>query len=544
MKKADIILSSNCVFTGVQDEPIQASIAITKNKISAIGTKEEMELFIGENTQIYDLKDELILPGFHDFHLHLMMGSIIENESVHLFGSQSAEEAAVKVAKFSETRKDNEWIIGIGWDHTLWENQELPHRTILDKYISNRPVLLFNAEVHFAWINSKAIEVIHISKDTPDPEYGEIGKDTRGELTGILFEQAIGFATKFAYRFSKQKRTELFQKFLKSAARYGVTSVNDLFAAKISPNQLEDLDVYAEFDKRGLLTTRIHFSPELKMDLEEARYLQKNYQSDKLTFSGLKQFIDGVVTGHTAFLLEPYNDRPETRGEPTLSPETIEKLVSLADKEGFQIRFHAIGNAAIRLALNAFEKARKENGVRDSRHVIEHIEVLHPDDLKRFKDLGVIASVQPYHVALLEKGAYLKKIGEDRKQLFYPMKSLLNEGAVVTLGTDFPVVSLNPMLGIYNALTRKDAAGEPWEKGESITLAEALRYYTLTPAYGSFREHELGTIEVGKLADIIVLNKNLFAIPTEEIPKTEVKMTIMDGKIVYEYGSSDAHNKY
>ncbi|MFB3168557.1 amidohydrolase [Neobacillus sp. 179-C4.2 HS] len=534
MVKADIILSSNHVFTGVQDEPIKATIAIKDNKIIEIGPKEEIFSLMGDKTKVFDMEEELIIPGFHDFHMHIMMGSILQKDSAKLFDAASEEEVAEIIAKFAETRPNDEWIFGVGWDHTNWKKKVLPHRTTLDKYISDRPVLLFNAEVHYAWVNSKAIEMIQLTNDTPDPEYGEIGKDENGELTGLLFEHAIGYATEHAYKLPKQKRVQLFQDFLIETKRLGITSVNDLYGAKIAPNTLDDLEIFKEFDRKGLLTTRIHFSPELKMDLAEAKELRINYQSDKLTFSGLKQFIDGVVTSHTAFLLDPYKDRPETKGETTYPPDTIKQLVKKADKEKFQIRFHAIGNGAVRLALDAFEEARNENGERDARHVIEHVEVLHPDDVHRFRELNVIASFQPKHIELMESKAYTARINEDQKPLYYPIKTIVDTGAKIAFGTDFPVVPLNPMMGIYQAITRKDLNGKAWQKSEGVTLAQALKFYTATPAFGSFREKELGTLEVGKKADIVILNKNLFSISAEEILETEVKMTIMDGRVVYE----------
>lgn len=534
MVKADIVLSGNHVFTGLHEGTEKASIAIINNKIAAVGTQEEIQPMIGEQTVIHQFEDELIIPGFHDFHVHFMMGSLVQNDTVHLHDSESAEEGAKMVAAYAESRPNDEWIIGLGWDHTNWQHKELPHRKVLDRYISDRPVILFNAELHYAWINSKAIEVCGLTKDTPDPDYGEVGKDAMGELTGLLFEHAIGYATEFAYQFSEEKRTTLVKDLLTEAAKCGVTSVNDLFAANTAPKQVEDLEVYSHFEEQGILTTRIHFSPELQMDVDDANRLKEKYRSDKLVFSGLKQFIDGVVTGHTAYLLDVYKDRPETTGDITKHPDEIKQLVKQADKHGFQIRFHAIGNGAIRLALDAFEEAIRENGQRDTRHVIEHVEVLHPDDVQRFQELGVIASFQPSHVALMPKEAYTSRISEKQEPLYFPVKSIMDTEAAVSFGTDFPVAPLNPLLGIYHALTRKDLNGQSWEESEKISLTQAIKAYTTTPAYGSFRENELGTIEEGKLADIAVLNENLFEISIDKIPETEVIMTVMDGRVVYE----------
>ncbi|GIO19683.1 hypothetical protein J18TS1_27830 [Oceanobacillus oncorhynchi subsp. incaldanensis] len=534
MVKADIVLSGNHVFTGLHERTEKASIAIINNKIAAVGTQEEIQPMIGEQTVIHQFEDELIVPGFHDFHVHFMMGSLVRNDTVHLHDSESAEEGAKMVAAYAESRPNDEWIIGLGWDHTNWQHKELPHRKVLDRYISDRPVILFNAELHYAWVNSKAIEVCGLTKDTPNPDYGQVGKDAIGELTGLLFEHAIGYVTEFAYRFSKEKRASLIKDLLTEAAKYGVTSVNDLFAANTAPKQVEDLEVYSHFEEQGTLTTRIHFSPELKMDVDDANRLKEKYRSDKLAFSGLKQFIDGVVTGHTAYLLDVYKDQPETTGDVTKQPGEIKQLVKQADKHGFQIRFHAIGNGAIRLALDAFEEAIRENGKRDARHIIEHVEVLHPDDVQRFQKLGVIASFQPSHVALMPKEAYTSRISEKQKPLYFPVKTIMDTEAAIAFGTDFPVAPLNPLLGIYHALTRTDLNGQSWEGAEKISLAQAIRAYTITPAYGSFRENELGTIEEGKLADISVLNENLFEISIDKIPETEAIMTVMDGRIVYE----------
>lgn len=533
MVKADLVLSGNHVFTGLKETTEKASIAIINNKIAAVGTLEEIQPMIGEQTIVHQFEDELIVPGFQDFHVHFMMGSLVQNDMVHLHDSESAEEAAKMTAAYAESRPNEEWIIGLGWDHTSWQHKELPHKEVLDRYIPDRPVILFNAEVHYAWINSKAIEVCGITKDTPDPDYGKIGKDEKGELTGLLFEDAVGYVTEFAYRFSEEKRVSLIKGLLKEAAKYGVTSVNDLFGGNIGPKQEEDVKVYSQLEEQGILTTRIHFYPELQKDMEEANRLKEKYQSDKLTFSGLKQFIDGVVTSHTAYLLDSYKDRPETAGDLTKKPEEIKQLVKQADKHGFQIRFHAIGNGAVRLALDAFEEAKRENGQRDSRHVIEHVEVLHPDDVQRFQELGVIASFQPSHVALMPKEAYTSRISEQQQPLYFPVKTIMDTEATITFGTDFPVAPLNPLLGIYHAMTRIDLNGQSWEESEKISLAQAIKAYTTTPAYGSFRENELGTIEEGKLADMVVLNKNLFENSIEMIPETEVIMTIMDGRVVY-----------
>ncbi len=531
---ADVIISSNTVFTGLSDQPEPASIAIKDNKIVAIGTEEEIKHCAGEHTKIYQFKDQLIMPGFHDFHLHIMQGAVALN-SVNLFAARSEDEALEMIGEFAESKPENQWVIGFTWDAGYWDTQQLPTRHSLDHILPDRPALMFHAEGHYAWVNTKALEIANITRHSENPFYGIIGKDENGEPNGILYEKAMDAVIRHAFNFSNSQKNEIFSNFLAHAASLGVTAVNDLHGLKT----IESLDVFKEFEDNGKLTTRIHLWPALNGDLGHSKQLRETYQSDKLRVSGLKQFIDGVITARTAYLLEPYADQPETRGETSFPPETIKKWVVAADKEGFSIRFHAIGDGAIRLALDAYEEAQKTNGKRDSRHSVEHIEVIHPDDIHRFSELGVTVSMQPDHLAMSERGVYTEQIGAEREKYVFSINTLQKTGAKLAFGTDFPIDILNPLLQIYRAVTRIDSSGKTvWHPHECITLAEALKAYTSGPAYGTFREQELGTLEAGKLADIIVLERNLFEVLVEEIPDIKVLLTIVDGQVVYEYAGS------
>ncbi len=532
-KQADIVLSSQAVFTGLEDEPRPAAIAITDNKIIAIGSEEEIEPFIGEQTKVYKYDDELIMPGFHDFHLHVMMGSL-SLESVNLFAARSEEEAVNMVQEYGQAHPEEPWIIGFMWDSSYWDDQELPHRSSLDRVFPDRPVLLFHAEGHYAWVNSKALEIAGIDRDTENPPYGTIEKDEMGEPTGIVIERAIEPITRYAFDLSQARKTELFQGFLAEAARFGVTSVNDLFGTQMN-SRLDDFPLLQKFEEQGKLTVRIHLFPVLDGDLKRAEQLRKTYASDKLRVSGLKQFIDGVITSRTAYLLGSYADMPGVEGHAEFSLDTLTEWVVEADKAGFSVRFHAIGEGAIRMALDTFEEARKQNGVRDSRHSVEHVEVIHPTDIPRFKQLGVIASMQPDHFALSERNVYTERIGMEREKYVFAIRTLKDAGAKLAFGTDFPIDSLNPMRQLYRAITRVDSGGvDVWNPAERITLAEAIRAYTSGSAFGTFREHELGTLEVGKLADIAVLDRNLFDVSAEEILDAQANLTIVDGSVVFE----------
>ncbi|MFY0802525.1 amidohydrolase [Peribacillus frigoritolerans] len=531
---ADVIISSNTVFTGLSDQPEPASIAIKNNKIVAIGTEEEIKHCAGEHTKIYQFKDQLIMPGFHDFHLHIMQGAVALN-SVNLFAARSEDEALEMIGEFAESKPENQWVIGFTWDAGYWDTQQLPTRHSLDHILPDRPALMFHAEGHYAWVNTKALEIANITRHSENPFYGIIGKDENGEPNGILYEKAMDAVIRHAFNFSNSQKNEIFANFLAHATSLGVTSVNDLHGLKT----IESQDVFKEFEDNGKLTTRIHLWPALNGDLGHSKQLRETYLSDKLRVSGLKQFIDGVITARTAYLLEPYADQPETRGETSFPPETIKKWVVDADKEGFSIRFHAIGDGAIRLALDAYEEAQKTNGKRDSRHSVEHIEVIHPDDIHRFSELGVTVSMQPDHLAMSERGVYTEQVGAEREKYVFSINTLQKTGAKLAFGTDFPIDILNPLLQIYRAVTRIDSSGKTvWHPHECITLAEALKAYTSGPAYGTFREQELGTLEAGKLADIIVLERNLFEVLVEEIPDIKVLLTMVDGQVVYDYAGS------
>ncbi|MGJ7912911.1 amidohydrolase [Neobacillus sp. LXY-1] len=529
---ADIILSSEAVFTGLEDKPKPAAVAISENRIIAVGPFDEMETLIGDKTLVHHVGNQLIVPGFHDFHIHAMMGGLAL-ESLNLFEARSERQAVQMVQQFAESNEDAEWIIGFMWDSGYWEEKRLPDRSSLDEAIPNRPVILFHAEGHYAWVNSKALQIAKIDRHTPNPAYGIIEKGDDGEPTGILIEEATSLITNYAYDFSKEKKRNLYNAFQNEAVRFGVTAANNLYGTEML-SKLDDFELFKEIENDGKLNVRMHLFPALNGDIEEALHLRGKYQSDKLRVSGLKQFIDGVVTSRTAWMLEPYGDQPETCGMPAHSAEDIKKWVVEADQHGFSIRFHAIGDAAVRLALDSYENAQNINGKKDSRHAVEHIEVIHPEDISRFAELDVIASMQPNHFAISERGTYTERIGLEREKFVFAINSIKNTGAKLCFGTDFPIDSLNPLPQIYRAITRIDSGGkEVWNPKERIPLADALKAYTAGPAFGTFREHELGTIEEGKLADLVVLDRNLFEVSPEEILKASVQMTIMDGKIVF-----------
>lgn len=531
MIHADQVISSNAVFTGLSEQPEPASIAIKDNKIVCIGTMNEVKQLINENTVIYHYENELVMPGFHDFHLHLMLSGL-QLDSVDLSSAKSEEQAARLVYEYAQSNPDEEWIIGMQWDSSYWSPQQMPTRRSLDQLLQDRPVFLLHAEAHFAWLNSKALGLLDINEQTPDPPFGSYEKEN-GKLTGILYENAVTTASEKALNFSIEKKTRIIKRFMNEAAKYGITSVNDMFAPV--DEVLRDFDLLKQMDMSDALSIRIHLTPEIKEDLTFAHRLKNECCSGKLQFSGLKGFLDGIITGHTAYLLNPYKDKPDFRGEPSMAPEKLKNWVVNADRLGMRIRFHAVGDGAVRLGLDAFEEARKINGERDARHTIEHIDIIDPEDIPRFKKLGVIASFQPDLIAILERGIYERLIGKERLNYVFPIQTLIDSGAKIAFGTDSPVGrSLNPLIQIYSAVTRIDSSGRNiWNSKDRVTLSDAIKAYTIGSAYGSFREHEIGTLEVGKLADIIVLDRNIFETSIDDLLETKVKMTFTNGKIVF-----------
>lgn len=532
--RADIVIQGKRMFTGRGSGPKPGSIAIKNGTIINVGGEEEGETYVGSDTEVYRFDDELIMPGFHDFHIHLTMGCLYE-DCVNLANARSARETAQMVKQFADERPDDEWILGFSWYHIFWDEKVMPDRTILDELIPDRPVFLLNAECHGAWLNSKALEIVGIDGQTPDPPFGVIVKDDQGQPTGILLETAMKLADE-AFRIPERKARRLMERFMSKANRLGITSISDMLP--LPGFELGDPAFYRTLENEGKLSVRNFFLSPLDGDLERAKTLRKLYRSDVLRFAGLKQFLDGVPTTYTALMVDPYSDH-STRGEPFLPPEMIEEWVVAADKEGFRVRLHACGDGAVRLGLDVYEAAARQNGKRDARHTIEHIEVIHPDDIRRFSKLGVVASMQPEHLTITDAFAdniYRIRLGKERERYSWPIRTLVASGAHMAFGSDFPVVDIDPMLEIYRAVTRLHNDGEPkggWNPDEKITIAEALKYYTLGSAYGNFMEDKLGTLEAGKLADVIVLDRDLFMAETEEILEAKVKLTVMDGKVVY-----------
>ena len=535
---ADLILKSSCIFDSVKDAPFAGFVAVKGNKVAAVDENlENVNKWTGPDTEVHDMGDRLIMPGFHDSHTHLILAGMYKS-CVNLGKARSEEESVQMLKEYCDANPSEGWIYGFNWYHVFWDVKELPTKHSLDIYFPDRPVLLINAEAHGAWVNSKALEIAGVTKDTPDPFGGEIARDENGEPTGFLYESAMSTVTRHALELSAEQEAGFLKKFMEAAAQLGITSVVDV--QPYFGSDLGSLDVYTDLENRGELTVRITAASNLLGDLDKALENSKKYKSDKVRAHMLKQFVDGVFTTHTALVCEDYADAPGSKGTPLYQLDAMEDAVKEAHKRGLWIKIHAIGDWAVGFTVDAYEKAIREYGLNGCRHAVEHVELVPDGYLEKFRELSLIPSVQPEHVGLMptwEGEEYRYVLGEERAGKTWQFKSLLEQAGVLALGSDCPVVDNNPFYAIHRGVTRLHDDGLPeggWNPTEKLTVAEVLRGYTYGSAYGIGREHELGTLEPGKFADIVVVDRNLFESEPLEIRDARVDMTVMDGKIVYQ----------
>ncbi|MEH7108518.1 amidohydrolase [Bacillus sp. JJ1764] len=535
MNDVNYILKSNTIFTATEKEPISGAVAVKDNRIVAIGRMEELNELCGENTQIIDFGDKLLMPGFNDAHMHFPQGAVQTdpNFCINLIDCKSEEECVELVAKFAKENPDNQWIFGWGWYLPMWDNPQLPSKKTLDALGLDRPVFLNTFDCHTVWCNSIALDKAGITRNTPQPKSGEIGHDENGEPNGILSEfEAISPLNDLMFNECSIKSSLL--NCLSNFRKLGITAATDVHPSVINAHK-----TMHEIETEGDLTCRISMFPDITK-LDDAKKLDKHYHSDRLRIAGLKQFLDGVVEVHTACLSEPYADEPDCYGTLTWTQEEINEFVLAAEREGFAVKLHTIGDKAVTVALNAYENAQKVLGAKGLHHSIEHAETIKEKDIMRMARLNVLASVQPQHTFLgLSTGAYNVCLGDERTSFTWPFREILEAGAKLALSTDFPAsFSPNPILSIHGAVTRSTPyLGETAEgvyKEHAITLSEALIAHTRDAAYAVTFDSQLGTLEPGKLADIIVLDRNLFAIDPMEIKYAQVDMTMVDGAIVYE----------
>ncbi|HML36457.1 MAG TPA: amidohydrolase [Bacillota bacterium] len=517
-------------------ELIDGYLITEENRIVFTGTEDSAGPYLTKDTEVVDCTEKFIMPGFHDFHVHLLMGAMAEYGGILRY-AESEEEAARMIWENNKDRLDSEWIFGGAWDHFRWPGCGLPSKKSLDRYFPGTKVFLLNKECHGAWMNSKALEYFNITKDTPDPKDGYFSRDEKGEPDGYLHESATFLPlVEICEACGDEQIAEYTKAYAKTANSFGITSVGDV-ALKNSIRE----SGYRLLDDRGELNIRIHFAKPMMDDLESLIKLKGDYCGERVRFIGTKDFIDGTPMGHTGYMLEDYTDMPGFRSSPLIQREELIQRVSLMHEHDIKVRLHACGDAGVRLCLDAFEIAEKRYGIKDLRHCVEHIEATTPEDIKRFAELNVIASVQPEHLPKYDfkNHPFHSMIGEERMKYSWPFESLRKSGAVLAYGTDFPVADMSPFRGIYRSVARLTNEGEPeggFNPEERVGIHETLKAYTYGSAFAAGREHELGTLEAGKLADFIVLNENLFQCAEDRDLMFAIRpvMTVMDGRTVYE----------
>jgi len=536
-EKADLVILNGKVVTIDHDKPRAEAVAIIDDRIVAVGKNSRIRKYVDESsTEVIDAAGRLVIPGFNDAHAHF---GPVNPDYVELRYVTDPAVITGKVRDQVAKSKPGELIRGGHWEHEMFTTKEWPSKELIDAVSPDNPVVLSRADGHSVLVNSYVIKNSGITKDTPDPFGGEIQRHPEtGEPTGIFKESAMGLLRYGAVPVARTEEEEAEREWkaylmaLEMARELGLTSIQ-------IPGR-SDWDMWDRLMQEGELTCRLDIGGVLTADEEQLmnygeQLVKYPYENDWLRFAYLKGFIDGTLGSGTALMFEPFSDEPDKTGLPQMTYEELENKVLAADAAGFQIGIHAIGTKANNWILNAYEKAQELNGKRDSRHRSEHAQLLIQEDIPRFAELGVIASMQPTH-CITDKRFCEKRIGLERSKGAYAWRSLMDAGAHIAFGTDYSVEPLNPMEGLYAAVARKDRLGEEgegWFPEQKLTMEEAIRLYTLEAAYAQFMEDRKGMIKPAYLADIVICDKDLMTIAEEEIMQTKIDYTIVGGKVVY-----------
>jgi predicted amidohydrolase YtcJ len=526
---ADLVLTGGVVWTGVPGAEPAAAVAVKDGRIVAVGSAADVRRHTAPGTRIIELAGRLVVPGFADNHTHFMSGGF-QLASVDLRSAATPAEFARRIGEFARALPAGQWITGGDWDHELWPGAPLPERAWFDSLTPSHPVAVNRLDGHMLVANSVALRMAGITRDTPDPPGGTIVRDRAGEPTGVLKDEAMPLVYRLVPAPSEQERDEAFRRAQEHALSVGVTMVHDM-------GSWEDLATYRRARQRDELRLRIYAFVPLATWARLRDYVAaEGTGDDHLRWGGLKGFVDGSLGSTTAWFHEPYDDEPGTSGLVVTDTADLRSRILGADAAGLHVAVHAIGERANDWLLRTFEEAAQLNGARDRRFRIEHAQHLSRAAIPRFAALGVLPSMQPYHA--IDDGRWAeKRIGAERIQRTYAFRSLLDAGATLMFGSDWTVAPLEPLLGIYAAVTRRTIDGANpagWVPQEKIGVAEALRAYTAANAYGAFLEDRLGTIEPGRLADLVVISDNLLAVDPVRLEDALIDYTIIAGRIVFE----------
>jgi predicted amidohydrolase YtcJ len=537
---ADKIVTHAHIYTVNQKQPWAEALAIRGERIVAVGNDKEIAAFRGSSTQIIDAAGRLVLPGFEDCHIHFMDGALGLTQ-VDLNDTTTVAEIQKRVREYaaSHPAKKEPWITGMGWTYPTFGAAALPDKKILDDVVPDRPVYLVAFDGHSSWANSKALAMAGITKQTVDPPNGKIVRDPNGEPTGALKESAGDLVARHMPKPTRAERLAALRSGIHEANRFGLTRVQS------AGQDFAYLDLFDELRRNGELTLRFYVAyfldpPELRpRDLDNIEPARQTYHDEWISGGAVKTMLDGVVEAHTAAMLTPYSDDPTQVGKMFWDPDKYKAAITELDKRGLQVFTHAIGDKAVRTALDAYENAAQTNHTSDARPRIEHIETIAADDIPRFGKLGVIASVQPLHLYpdadTLE--IWARNAGPERAQRAWSFHSIQAHGGKLAFGSDWPVVTMNPWKGLQTGVTRKTSEGKP-EGGfvptEAVSLEDGIKAYTLGAAFAGRRELDEGSLETGKLADLIIVDQDLFKVPPSKIGRTKVLLTMVGGNVVYQ----------
>lgn len=541
LHSADFVYKNGAICTMDSARNWCQALAVYKGKISFVGSDRSVEAEIGPSTKVIDLNGRMVLPGFHDTHVHLAEGGV-ELGQLSLEGCTDISEVKKRLKAYAEKNPDQKWILGGNWALTLFPNAN-PRKETLDEVVLDRPIFLISNDGHSAWANSKAIQLSGVTDKTANPPLGRIERDEKtGAPSGAFREAAMDLIRRRSPKITEAQMLEGTINAVKYANSFGITHVTEA-------NSGEDiLKAYKKLVDRGALNLKVRAAVETdpqgnEKQVNRSLWLKKKYEGGRLCVGEVKFFADGVVETHTASLLSPYLDKKEEAGIPNWTDEKFARLVTLFDKEGFQIHIHAIGDKAVRQSLNSIEAARKANGDLDHRPHIAHLQLVDKADMPRFRKLGVTATFQALwaYRDVFVKDLTVPVLGEERTNSMYPINSLLKQGTVLSAGSDWTVSSLNPLDAIEVAVTRKgladkpeDNKDEPLNLDERVNLMDMLAAYTCGGAYVDHSDRETGSLEAGKAADLIILDKNLFDVPETDIHKVKVLQTMIDGEIVFD----------